>query len=152
MPTRVSLRRVGSLTKKLAALPDSRAALLQLATTKFKLTSPATRIFTANGEELDDDDDVLLLRDDEAVYISCGEDFSPPAAAFTPALDMPEKSTETNADTPVRSTEPRCAAPKPPPPSTQPPPPSAQCTQCPRLRSVGWRSERSEAGGSFTEA
>lgn len=81
MPTRVSLRRVGSLTGKLAAAPGSRSDLLELATKKLQLASPATRIFTASGDELDDDDDVLLLREDEVVYVSCGEDFSPAVAA-----------------------------------------------------------------------
>ena len=66
---RVSVRRVGSLTGKLAAAPESLAALLALATKKLKLDKPASRIFTASGDELDDDDDVLLLREDEVVLL-----------------------------------------------------------------------------------
>ena len=73
---RVSVRRVGSLTGKLAAAPESLAALLALATKKLKLDKPASHIFTASGDEFDDNDDVLLLREDEVVYVSCGEDFS----------------------------------------------------------------------------
>ena len=57
---RVSVRRVGSLTGKLAAALESLAALLVLATKKLKLDKPASRIFTASGDELDDDDDVPL--------------------------------------------------------------------------------------------
>ena len=66
---RVSVRRVGSLTGKLAAAPESLAALLALATKKLKLDKPASRIFTASGDELDDDDDVLLLREDDVVLL-----------------------------------------------------------------------------------
>ena len=107
---RVSVRRVGSLTGKLAAAPESLAALLALATKKLKLDKPASRIFTASGDELDDDDDVLLLREDEVVYVSCGEDFSPPAApAAEPA--------------PPPFAEPSPPVAEPPPPVAEPPPP-----------------------------
>ena len=41
---RVSVRRVGSLTGKLAAAPESLAALLALATKKLKLDKPASRV------------------------------------------------------------------------------------------------------------
>jgi hypothetical protein len=41
MPTRISLRRVGSSTRKLMAVPDSLAELLENATKKLKLPSDA---------------------------------------------------------------------------------------------------------------
>ena len=87
--TRLSLRRVGALTGKLAAAPGSLSELLALATKKLKLASSATRLFASSGDELEDDDDVLLLREEEVVYVSCGEDFSPPtmAPSMSPALD-----------------------------------------------------------------
>jgi len=47
MATRVSLRRVGGTTAKKAALPATMAELLELATTKLALESPATRVFAA---------------------------------------------------------------------------------------------------------
>ena len=67
MPTRVSLRRVGAHAGRMAAASGSLAELLELATKKLKLGSPATRLFASSGDELEDDDDVLLLREDEAV-------------------------------------------------------------------------------------
>ena len=41
MPTRISLRRVGSSTRKLMAVPDLLAELLENATKKLKLPSDA---------------------------------------------------------------------------------------------------------------
>jgi hypothetical protein len=114
MASRLSLRLVGALTGKLAAVPGSLAELLALATKKLKLTSPATRIFTSSGDELDDDDDVVLLREDEVVYVSCGEDFSPVAAADDPALKASEP--------PPPAAEPAPAAAEPPPAAAEPPP------------------------------
>ena len=87
MPTRVSVRRVGAVAGKLAGCPDSLAELLALATKKLKLDAPATHIFTAGGDEIDDDDDVQLIREDEVLYVSCGEDFGPPTAV--PAAAAP---------------------------------------------------------------
>ena len=51
------------------------ADLLALATTKLALPQPAKRVFDASGDELDDDDDVALVTTDDALYVSCGEDF-----------------------------------------------------------------------------
>ena len=46
---RVGLRRVGHLTGKVAAVPDSLLALLELATKKLQLDAPAARIFLVRG-------------------------------------------------------------------------------------------------------
>ena len=53
MPTRISLRRVGSSTRKLMAVPDSLAELLENATKKLKLPSGAKRIRTEKGDEVE---------------------------------------------------------------------------------------------------
>ena len=53
---RITLRRVGELTGKKAAMQASMAELLQVATTKLALASPATRIFASTGDEYDADD------------------------------------------------------------------------------------------------
>ena len=108
MPTRLSLRRVGALTGKLAPAPGSLAGLLELATAKLKLASQATKVYTAAGDELDEDDDVLLLREDDVLYFSCGEPFTPPnAAAVTPP---PKSPPESQPDAELHATEPRPAA------------------------------------------
>ena len=49
---RVSVRRVGSLTGKLAAALESLAALLVLATKKLKLDKPASRIFIGDDASI----------------------------------------------------------------------------------------------------
>ena len=82
MPTRISLRRVGSSTRKLMAVPDSLAELLENATKKLKLPSGAKSIRTEKGAEVEDDADVALLREDEVVFVLCGEEEFPlPGAA-----------------------------------------------------------------------
>jgi hypothetical protein len=53
MTTRVSLRRVGAVTGKLAGCPDTLAELLALATKKLKLDETAIQIFTSAGDEID---------------------------------------------------------------------------------------------------
>ena len=141
MTTRLSVRRVGALTGKLVAAPDSLSGLLALATRKLKLTSSATRLFISSGDELEDDDDVLLLRDEEVVYVSCGEDFSPPIAAATaaaepalPAAESPAPATESPVpesataavEPPSPAVEPPSPAVDPPPPAVDPPPPAVE--------------------------
>ena len=86
MPTRVSLRRMGAPTGKLAALPESMTDLLALATRKLNLASPATRIFSAGGDEFEDDDDLALMKEDEVIFVSCGEEYSHAAAPSVPAV------------------------------------------------------------------
>ena len=100
MPTRLSLRRVGASVGKLAL-----SELLDLATRKLKLPTRASNIYTATGDEVDEDDDVLLLREDELLYVSCGEPFSPPEAAAVEPL-------------PLAAEPPRSAVPKPSSPAT----------------------------------
>ena len=51
MTTCVRLLRVGASTGKLAAVPDSLAALLEVASKKLKLATAATTIYTAVGDE-----------------------------------------------------------------------------------------------------
>ena len=82
MPKRISIRRVGASTGKLMAVPDSLAELLENATKKLKLPSGAKSIRTEKGDEVEDDADVALLRDDEVVFVLCGEEEFPlPGAA-----------------------------------------------------------------------
>ena len=79
MPTRITLRRVGAIVGKKAVLPASMAELLELATIKLELTSPARRIFSEQGDEYDEDG-MELIGTDEVLYVSCGENFVPPEA------------------------------------------------------------------------
>ena len=64
MLSRVSLRRVGASSGKLVRVPDTLAELLQHATEKLSLQSPATAIVNTAGDELDD---LELLMPDEVV-------------------------------------------------------------------------------------
>eukprot|EP00966_Prymnesium_polylepis_P245045 5667912-Prymnesium_polylepis.1 len=84
MPTRISLRRVGGNTAKKAALPATMAELLELATKKLELQSPASRVFAADGGEYDADD-LELIEKDDVLWVSCGEDFVVPTALGQPA-------------------------------------------------------------------
>jgi hypothetical protein len=120
MPTRVSLRRVGDIGGKLAAVPESLAELLALATKKLKLDTPASRIFTSSADELDDDDDVQLLREDEVLYVSCGEDFMPPTAVPVAAEPPAPAVTSKTLEVP-----PVPAAKEPPAPAIEEPPAQA---------------------------
>ena len=91
MRTRVSLRLVGSATGKLAAAPDTLGELLEVATEKLQLSSPATRVFASSGDEIDNDD-VQLIREGEVLYVSSGEDFRPPAELLAAvAADAPDE-------------------------------------------------------------
>ena len=81
MPTRIALRCVGSTYGMKAALPATMSELLDLATSKLGLTSPARRIFAEDGDEYDD---IGLIGKDEVLYVSCGEDYAPPAAVPQP--------------------------------------------------------------------
>ena len=74
---RVALRRVGADTGKKVRLPASIAELLELATSKLELPSPATNIFFKDGDQCDD---LELIDSEELLYISCGEPFAPPSA------------------------------------------------------------------------
>ena len=64
MPTRISLRRVGETTGKKAGLPGSFAELLEVATIKLDLASPATRLFASDGDVYDADDFELISADE----------------------------------------------------------------------------------------
>lgn len=79
MPTRITLRRVGAKVGKKAVLPASMAELLELATIKLDLTSPARCIFSEQGDEYDADS-MDLIGMDEVLYVSCGENVVPPEA------------------------------------------------------------------------
>ena len=65
MLSRVSLRRVGASSGKLVRVPDTLAELLQHATEKLSLESPATAIVNTAGDELDD---LELLMPDESPH------------------------------------------------------------------------------------
>ena len=90
---RVSLRRVGSLTGKLALLPATMEELLALATQKLGLGAAASRVFSAGGDECDADD-LELIEAGEVLYVSCGEDFSAPASSAAAATPKPAAAAE----------------------------------------------------------
>jgi len=120
MAKRVSLRRIGGTGGKLAALPETLADLLALASTKLKLS--AMRIFTTAGDELDDDGDLALLDTGEVLYVSAGEDFSSAAAPPLPVAAEPVAAAE---PPPLAVGEsPPHAAPEPLPLSVAEPPPA----------------------------
>ena len=73
--TRVSLRYAGEVVGKKAALPASFEELLELATQKLQLLSPAKRIFSSDGDEYDADG-LDLIHLDDILYVTCGENFS----------------------------------------------------------------------------
>jgi hypothetical protein len=80
---RVSLRYVrGSSVIKKATLPATMVQLLEVATRKLGLESPAKRVFGADGGEFDHEDFALIEKDD-MLFISCGEDFLVPQIAET---------------------------------------------------------------------
>ena len=80
MPTRISLRRVGASTGKKAALPTTWAELLELATRRLGLETPAQRIFDEQGDEYDTGD-IDLIKEHDVLYVSCGDEFAPSAAS-----------------------------------------------------------------------
>mmetsp|Transcript_3871 Transcript_3871/g.6440 ORF Transcript_3871/g.6440 Transcript_3871/m.6440 type:complete len:620 (+) Transcript_3871:168-2027(+) len=84
---RVSLRRVGGSVIKKAALPATMAELLEVATRKLGLESPAARVFGADGGEFDHDD-LELIEKDDLLYFSCGEAFTPPVVASVDPVDV----------------------------------------------------------------
>jgi len=89
MPTRIALRRVGEPTGKKAALPATMSELLELATKKLELSTPAQRIFSEQGDEYDAED-IGLIGVDDVLYVSCGEAFATRAAAeFAPTAPAP---------------------------------------------------------------
>ncbi|XP_017887154.1 BTB/POZ domain-containing protein KCTD9 isoform X1 [Ceratina calcarata] len=57
---------------KVFMVPKSIDELLTAASSKFNIT--AKRLFNAQGGEIDD---INLVRDDDVLYVSCGEDFIP---------------------------------------------------------------------------
>ena len=132
-PTRISFRRVGSVAGKKAALPATLAGVLDLATQKLELSSPATRIFSADGDEYDADC-VDLIGHDEVIYVSCGEVFEQPSASTqSPATELPSRAAAKPslpaAEMPVAAEEPIAA--KQPPSVAAKQPPSGAAKQPP---------------------
>ena len=132
-PTRISFRRVGSVAGKKAALPATLAGVLDLATQKLELSSPATRIFSADGDEYDADC-VDLIGHDEVIYVSCGEVFEQPSASTqSPATELPSRAAAKPslpaAEMPVAAEEPIAA--KQPPSVAAKQPPSVAAKQPP---------------------
>ena len=126
MATRVSLRRVGSTVGKKAALPATLDALLELATSKLGLTSPARRIFAEDGDEYDAED-VQLISKDDVLYVSCGEDFGPPTAE--PAPNAPPIA-ELPTVPPIAEPPPAAAPVETCEPIAEPPPAAAPVETC----------------------
>ena len=98
MPTRITVRYLGSEVGKKVARPDTKGELLELAAKRLNLSTPALRVFAEGGDEYDGDEDVVLIESDEIIYVSCGEDFgstaptgapSAPPAAAAPAPTPP---------------------------------------------------------------
>ena len=75
MPTRITVRYLGSEVGKKVARPDTKGELLELAAKRLNLSTPALRVFAEGGDEYDGDEDVVLIESDEIIYVSCGEDF-----------------------------------------------------------------------------
>ena len=80
MGIRIRIRQIGATTGKTISLPASYGELLTIAKTKLGLPSAAQRIFTKEGDEIDDAD-FGTIQNDDVLYISCGEAFKPPAEA-----------------------------------------------------------------------
>ena len=80
MGIRIRIRQIGATTGKTISLPASYGELLTIAKTKLGLPSAAQRVFTKEGDEIDDAD-FGTIQNDDVLYISCGEAFKPPAEA-----------------------------------------------------------------------
>ena len=95
------IRRVGASTGAMAKLPESYGELLQVASTKLGLPTPATQCFAATGDVIDEDA-FELVDDGDVVYgaslarriccrppltrrvcaaVSCGEPWAEPGKA-----------------------------------------------------------------------
>ncbi|KAL1503622.1 hypothetical protein AB1Y20_012099 [Prymnesium parvum] len=77
MGERVALRRVGSPTGKLVRRPESWEALLAASASVLD-GAPATRVFTALGDEIDE---VELVASGDVLYVSSGEGWRPAASS-----------------------------------------------------------------------
>ena len=89
MPTRITVRYLGSEVGKKVARPDTKGELLELAAKRLNLSTPALRVFAEGGDEYDGDEDVVLIESDEIIYVSCGEDFGYDDAFFSVSLSQP---------------------------------------------------------------
>ena len=85
MPTRITVRYLGSEVGKKVARPDTKGELLELAAKRLNLSTPALRVFAEGGDEYDGDEDVVLIESDEIIYVSCGEDFGSTAPTGAPS-------------------------------------------------------------------
>ena len=85
MPTRITVRYLGSEVGKKVARPDTKGELLELAAKRLNLSTPASRIFAEGDDEYDGDEDVVLIESDEIIYVSCGEDFGSTAPTGAPS-------------------------------------------------------------------
>ena len=99
MASRISLRRIGDAAGKKVVLPATWAELLEVATRKLDLPSPAKRIFSEDGDEFDPEDFALIANDD-VLYVSFGDETMPyaePATAKPPpdAVEPSEAIAET---------------------------------------------------------
>ena len=61
MPTRITVRYLGSEVGKKVARPDTKGELLELAAKRLNLSTPALRVFAEGGDEYDGDEDVVLI-------------------------------------------------------------------------------------------
>jgi uncharacterized protein YjbI with pentapeptide repeats len=59
-------------TGRVILVPKKFVELLQLATQKLTLRTPATRLFNRHGGEVDE---IELIQNDDVLFVSCGEDF-----------------------------------------------------------------------------
>ena len=69
MPTRITVRYLGSEVGKKVARPDTKGELLELAAKRLNLSTPALRVFAEGGDEYDGDEDVVLIESDEIIYV-----------------------------------------------------------------------------------
>ena len=68
MPTRITVRYLGSEVGKKVARPDTKGELLELAAKRLNLSTPALRVFAEGGDEYDGDEDVVLIESDEIYH------------------------------------------------------------------------------------
>ena len=124
--------------------------LLALATRKLNLDAPATRIFTSGGDEMDDDDAVQLIRDEEVLYVSCGEDFGPTTAVLVAAAPPEPAAVEETPAAPavMEPPAPVNATPQPPPPGIPTPPPPAAPAMPSEEEQLAWAMQQPLATGA----
>ena len=100
---RISLRRNGATTGLKCAVSPSMSVLLEIATRKLSLPSPARRIFDSDGDEIFGPDEYALIQNNDVLYVSVLEDFIPPSAPVAPPAVLAEATAPQPAATAATS-------------------------------------------------